>query len=257
MNIDKNKKLELEGKIFPTNNCGELKVIEYNGATKVLVEFLSTKTRLTTTTSNIKKGSVGDPYYPTVYGVGYMGEGKYKSREGTNPQNVCYKRWKEILNRCYNPECSAYKFYGQVGVTICEEWKNFQNFAEWWYSNYPEWGNVKVAIDKDLLCKGNKTYYPEYCCFLPTEINEALTLRQNERGEYPVGVRMKEGRLIAQINYMGTKKHLGTFDTVEEAFAKYKIEKEKCIKEYADKYKNILPERIYQALYTYTININD
>lgn len=255
--MDKNKKLELEGKIFSTNNCGNLKIIEYNGATNVIVEFITTKTIHSTTMSNIKSGSVSDPMYPTVYGVGYMGIGEYKSRIGTNPQTVCYKRWKEILNRCYNPECSAYKFYGGNGAFICEEWKNFQNFASWWYSNFPNWEGIKIAIDKDLLCKGNKEYCPEYCCFLPQEINEALTLRKKERGDYPVGVRLKEGKIIAQINYMGNKKHLGTFSTVKDAFAKYKIEKEKCMKEYADKYKNILSERVYQALYNYTINIDD
>lgn len=62
--MGKNKKLELEGKIFSTNNCGDLKIIKYNGATNVIVEFITTKTIHSTTMSNIKSGSVSDPMYP-------------------------------------------------------------------------------------------------------------------------------------------------------------------------------------------------
>ena len=56
---------------------------------------------------------------------------------------------------------------------------------------------------------------------------------------------------------MGSKKHLGTFKTIEEAFQAYKKENEKCLKEYADKYKNKLPKKVYDALYSYKVDIND
>lgn len=56
---------------------------------------------------------------------------------------------------------------------------------------------------------------------------------------------------------MNKKKHLGTFDTIEEAFAAYKKEKEICLKEYADKYKSILPKHVYNAIYNYQILITD
>ena len=42
-----------------------------------------------------------------------------------------------------------------------------------------------------------------------------------------------------------------------DAFNAYKTEKEKCIKLYADKYKNELNKSVYNALYNYKVEIND
>ena len=253
INLEKRKN-EVEGKIYSTNNCGELKILEYKSAVDVTVEFLTTGTIITVRFSNVKNGSVRDPMYPSVYNVGYIGIGKYTSRTNGGPQCKCYKVWKEMLNRCYNPDCSGYKNYGQRGITVCDEWKNYQNYAKWWEENCP---GEDYQVDKDLLKKGNTVYCPEYCRFIPSEINSALTLRKNERNGYPAGVRMKEGYIIAQINYMGKKIHLGTFKTIEEAFEVYRKKKIECMQEYAKKFKDKITEDIYNALMNYDITIDD
>lgn len=51
--------------------------------------------------------------------------------------------------------------------------------------------------------------------------------------------------------------YLGTFDTINEAFNAYKEAKEKYIKEVADKWKDQLEPRVYEALYNYKVEIND
>lgn len=56
---------------------------------------------------------------------------------------------------------------------------------------------------------------------------------------------------------MNKKKYLGTFSTIEEAFSAYKKEKELCLKEYTNKYKNILPKQVYDAIYNYQVLITD
>lgn len=56
---------------------------------------------------------------------------------------------------------------------------------------------------------------------------------------------------------MGKKLHLGTFDSPKDAFNAYKKSKEKCIKEYADRYKGQISEDVYNALYNYKIEITD
>lgn len=249
---DKNK-LEFEGKVMQSKSYGDFKIIKYNSTNDVEIEFLSTGYKTSAHLSNIKKGAVKDPYFPVIYGVGYIGEGKYTSRiDGI--QLISYKRWKEMLNRCYNKSNSSYKNYGAKGVYVCDEWHNYQNYAKWWEENCT---NDKQVVDKDILYKGNKCYSPENCCFVSSDINTLFTSRKHERGEYPIGVRIKEGHIIAQINYMGKKIHLGTFSTVEDAFKAYKIVKEKCIKEYADNHKEEITERVYNALYNYNIEITD
>ena len=50
---------------------------------------------------------------------------------------------------------------------------------------------------------------------------------------------------------------LGLFDTVYEAFNIYKNEKEKYAKELADKYKDKITEKTYNAIINYKIEITD
>ena len=34
------------------------------------------------------------------------------------------------MERCTNPKHISYKYYGALGVTVCERWKNFELFKE-------------------------------------------------------------------------------------------------------------------------------
>ena len=51
--------------------------------------------------------------------------------------------------------------------------------------------------------------------------------------------------------------YIGHFNNVNDAFQAYKEYKEKLVKYIADKYKNDLPIKVYNALYGYEVNIND
>lgn len=43
-----------------------------------------------------------------------------------------YRIYYKMKERCYRPQNDNYKYYGGLGVTICDEWLNdFQKFAEW------------------------------------------------------------------------------------------------------------------------------
>jgi hypothetical protein len=33
-----------------------------------------------------------------------------------------------MMQRCYNPNQKAYKFYGERGINVCERWHSFENF---------------------------------------------------------------------------------------------------------------------------------
>lgn len=81
-----------ENKIFQSKLYGKFKVLKYNDAFNVEIEFLLTGYKTAVQLYNVKLGSVRDPFYPIVYNVGYMGEGQYKSRPiSKGPQCRCYK----------------------------------------------------------------------------------------------------------------------------------------------------------------------
>ena len=134
-------------------------------------------------------------------------------------------------------------------VTVCEEWHNFQNFAKWFEDNYVE----GFELDKDILVKGNKIYSPETCCFVPKEINSLFKNYNNNL--LPTGISYdkinKKYKVSIRIN--GKMKTKGRYVTVEEAFKVYKTAKETYIKEVADKWKEQISDKVYQAMYNYKL----
>lgn len=256
-------KLEWENKILKNNNGEDFMVIEYINTNEVKIQFIKTKFIKIITFGNLKKGSVSDPMSPSIYGIGYLGDGIYKTKIAGS-QTPFYKIWQTILQRCYDKESSSYKNYGAKGVTVCEEWQNYQNFASWYNNTRRIWMEDWV-VDKDLLFKHNNIYSPTTCCFLPNKINNALTKRDSKRGDYPIGVYLKSqtkngkvyNSIIAQLNKDGDKIHLGCFKTIEEAFNVYKIAKENHMKELALEYKDLIEENAYNALINYSVDFND
>lgn len=51
--------------------------------------------------------------------------------------------------------------------------------------------------------------------------------------------------------------YLGCYNTQEKAFEVYKQFKENYIKEVADYYKDQIPQKLYDAMYKYEVDIND
>ena len=42
-----------------------------------------------------------------------------------------YRIWTEMKSRCSNTKTPQYKYYGANGVTVCDEWSDFEKFYEW------------------------------------------------------------------------------------------------------------------------------
>jgi len=239
------------------SNIGNEKmtIIKYIKADKVVIKFESGY--ITTKTYRaFKRGEIRNPYYKSLYNVGFIGEGKYKIRDN-NKISRRYKIWWHMLRRCYDIE-SYEKKNSYAPCIVCDEWHNFQNFARWYDENYYPIPNEIMCIDKDILFKGNKIYSPETCVFVPKCINSLFTKRDVDRGEYAIGAsKNKNDKYVSQCNLDGIITYLGAYDTPEEAFFVYKDFKEKTIKEMADRYKKYLPEELHSAMYKYEVEITD
>lgn len=46
-----------------------------------------------------------------------------------------YSVWKNMIQRCENPNCEAYRYYGERGISVCEEWHDIKVFVQWAYSH--------------------------------------------------------------------------------------------------------------------------
>lgn len=152
--------------------------------------------------------------------------------------NTCYEIWHSILQRTVNEEYKlSHKAYQDA--TVCDEWLLLSNFKLWFDEHYVE----GYCIDKDLLGLNSKVYSPETCCMIPSEINTALTRGKFER-ELPIGVMQHKDKFKAVCRL----KYLGIFDTVEEAKNAYLKEKKRYITELANKWKDKIEPRVYDAL---------
>ena len=211
--------------------------------------------------NQFKKGEIKCPYEPRYFGVGYLGEGKYKMSENRKLKRE-FVIWYGMLQRCYDPEFhkreSTYK-----DCTVEDYLLNFQNMGEWIENNYYEIPGEQMCLDKDILCKGNKIYSRDTCIFVPKRINSLFAKRDNDRGKNPIGVGpTSSGKYRAYCcDENGKYKHLGSYSSEEEAFQVYKNYKENLIKRTIDSYEGKIPEPFYsnlrEAMYNYKVEIDD
>ena len=101
-----------------------------------------------------------------------------------------------------------------------------------------------MHIDKDILYKNNKYYSPKTCLIVPQRINMLFMKKPNKYG-LPNGLQpMANGRYSARYN----GKHIGNFDSLEEAAIAHDKAKKKYVAEIANEYKGKIPDKVYQAL---------
>ena len=153
------------GEVYPSNNCGDMEVIEYVNSSKVRVRFIDTGFEKTTRAYTIRKGEIKDVLMPSIRGVGYVGEGTYKSSAKGKPTKE-YQTWMDMIIRCYDAKHHI-KNPTYTGCTIVRAWHNFQVFAKWFNEHYIE----GYHLDKDIKVPGNKVYGPDTCTFVPASAN--------------------------------------------------------------------------------------
>jgi hypothetical protein len=155
-----------------------------------------------------------------------------------------------MLSRCY--QSTNNRNYSYCDVEVCEEWHNFQNFAEWFYDNFK---NNGWFLDKDILCPTCKIYSPETCCFVPNEVNVLFSKNNISTYNLPRGVYPKDGKYESAISKFGKQYYLGFFNTIEEAQHTYNTAKKEYIQEVSDKWRGILADNICNAIRDFDISL--
>lgn len=65
--------------------------------------------------------------------------------------------WNGMIQRCYNNNHTAYKYYGKKGIKLCDIWKSFLTFKAWaLYNGYEN----NLTIDRK---NSNLNYCPDNC----------------------------------------------------------------------------------------------
>lgn len=248
------------GDFVKSNNCGIFEILSNTRKdNKRLVKFLDTGCEYFVDSSSINRGEVKDYLLPSVFGVGITGEPTIAKCD-----RQCYVAWHGMLRRCYYTKLDTKRNFNTYSQSIVSEnFKNFKYFKNWCknqigFSSKDVDGNY-FTLDKDILVKGDKTYSEDTCCFVPQEINLMFTLRKNKRGKNPLGVYFNKVLLkySASLSVNGNSVFLGLYEDKHSAFSAYKQAKECYIRETANKWKDKIDPRVYEALISYEVDIND
>lgn len=227
-------KLVAVGSVWDSNNYGRFEVVEYLDCTNVFVRFIDTGFLTKANSTSIRAGRVKDKLLPSVHGFGFIGDGGYKPSVGgvhTKP----YTLWVGMLQRCYS-EAFRRKNPTYKDCEVCDDWHNFQIFAEWFYENYPDDG-CKLELDKDLKSTGNKIYSEVNCMFVPQFINAFIIDAGASRGGCMIGVSWHgvKGKFMSRCNNSIENKveHLGAFDREIDAHLAWRKRKSELAYELA------------------------
>lgn len=144
-------KLDLAGKQF-----GRLTVIKYAGSKNYRTLWLC---KCECGKEKIVKSS--DLTRGATKSCGCLRDEYVKNQAQMYPADVRIKRlryiWHGMIRRCYDPRHNCYHRYGERGITVCDEWKDYVVFARWSLANgYAD----DLSIDR-INNDGN--YGPDNC----------------------------------------------------------------------------------------------
>jgi hypothetical protein len=251
-----------EGQQGKNTKGEEVKIIKYNNAYDILVQFQdSYKAIISSSYNNFLKGYLRNPYEIIAGNHGFIGEGIYKRSYNINGINLVYKDFQTWYNMHTRSENYSGLKPEYADVKVCEEWFNFQNFAKWYHDNYYEVEGDIMNLDKDVLQPNSRIYSPDTCCFLPRRLNEIFhNMNKIRSNGLPIGIETAKRKnsndgyrvKVTYVDENNNRKYVRkTFNLLEDAKSFYSKFKQEDTRRIIKAYKNIIPERIYIALYNY------
>lgn len=92
-------------------------------------------------------------------------------------QTRLYRIWSNMCNRCSNKNNPVWRRYGERGITVCDDWKTFENFRKWAVEN-----NYTDILTIDRI-DNNKGYNPSNCRWADNFV-QSNNKRNNHMIEY-------------------------------------------------------------------------
>lgn len=125
-----------------------------------------------------------------------------------------HKAWCNMRYRCFNAKCKFYDIYGGRGITICDEWSNYEAFRDWSLANGFAEGLSLDRIDV------NGDYCPENCRWVSEKVQQNNKRDNNYLTFNGATHTIQEWADITGIGWSTIKERLKNGWTVDEALTR-------------------------------------
>lgn len=83
-----------------------------------------------------------------------------------------YSIWKGMISRCRNPNATSYKWYGALGIDVCERWNSYENFLA-------DMGEAPEGMSLDRQ-RSSLGYGPDNCVWA-TDLQQSRNAKSNRK----------------------------------------------------------------------------
>jgi len=141
-----------------------------------------------------------------------------------------------------------------TAATLDSRWLDFTSYRDWramqFNADFLDENGKPFHIDKDLAYFGNKIYGPDYCSFVPREVNVFFRKNGGKSTSKYTGVHLGAGyQVSATVQCLGVGiKETNYFYDVELAAKWYKETKQKAGRLLAEKWKDKIDSRVVATL---------
>lgn len=121
-----------------------------------------------------------------------------------------YTVWRNMIERCTNPNNANYKNYGGRGITVCDRWVNsFQDFIE-------DVGEKPFNKSIDRI-DNEKGYFPDNVRWATLSQQANNKRKRKDTTSVYRGVHLAAGKWVARVGYQGKTLYLGRYTSEIEA----------------------------------------
>lgn len=195
-----------------------------------------------------KNGIDWDAMGFAVYGEcpeykGYINKTHSKNKETNISYERSYRLWERLIQIDRGNE-------GKNAGSLCEQWKQYENFKNWYDENFYDMGNEELEFSYKFWDVHNDIISPETSVLIPTEINKIIRNL----------IRSAETGLMLNVN---VQKNLYTIRMFGESIASsnnkeeiYEIRRaifKRQMIEFAEKYKGKIPDKMYARLLNFEL----